>query len=93
MRHGMELDTTIKQRNSQEWRTINRARCGEFESVGDGDNIKKVCQLMLDAGHTGIIDIYRNETPVFLGVTIERWASGKALRGEQPEHLKKGSDQ
>ena len=89
MTYRMELDSVPKRRNSSEWRNVNRARCGEFESVSDGDNIKKVCQLMLEAGRTGVIDIYRNGTPVFLGVTIERWASGKALRGEQPEHLRK----
>jgi hypothetical protein len=87
--HRMELDSVPKRRNSNEWRNVNRARCGEFESVGDWDNIARLCRMMLEAGHTGVIDIYRNETPVFLGVTIERWASGKALRGEQPEHLRK----
>ena len=89
MSYRMELDSVRKNRNAHAWRNINRARCGEFESVGDGDNIKAVCRMMLEAGHTGVIDIYRNGTPVFLGVTIERWASGKALRGEQPEHLRK----
>jgi hypothetical protein len=89
MSYRMELDSVRKNRNPHAWRNINRARCGEFESVGDGDNIKAVCRMMLEAGHTGVIDIYRNGTPVFLGVTIERWASGKALRGEQPEHLRK----
>jgi hypothetical protein len=89
MTYRMELDSVPKWRNSSEWRNINRARCGEFESVGDADNIVKICRMMLRAGHTGVIDIYRNETPVFLGVTIERWASGSALRGEQPEHLRK----
>jgi hypothetical protein len=45
--------------------------------------------MLLEAGYSGRIDIYRNETPVFLGGTIDGWATGKVMRGEQPEQLRR----
>ncbi len=89
MTYRMELDSVPKHRGSQEWRGINRARCEGLESVSDGDNIGRLCRMLLEAGYSGRIDIYRNETPVFLGGTIDEWATGKVMRGEQPEQLRR----
>lgn len=87
--HRIELDSVKRHRNAQEWRMVPRARCGDLESVGDGQNIKIVAQLMLAAGMVGPVTVYRGKTPVFLSGTVEEWASGKFGKGEQPAHLRK----
>ena len=89
MAHRIELDSVRKNRNTAEWRNVNRARWQHIESVSDGDNITKVAQAMLAEGVTGRVEVYRGKTPVFLTGTVEEWASGRFGRGEQPEHLKK----
>ena len=83
------LDSVRKYRNASEWRPVNRATCGEFSSTGDGDNLKIIAIQMLEAGVTGEVDVYRDKTPVFLRVPLEKFATGSVHRGEQPEHLKK----
>ena len=89
MKEIIFLDSVPKYRNAQEWRPVNRASCGEFVSVGDGDNLKIVARLMVEAGVTGEVDVYRDKTPVFLSVPLEDMAKGSMGRGPQPEHLKK----
>ena len=83
------LDSVPKYRNAQEYRPVNRASCGEFVSVGDGDNLKIVARLMVEAGVTGYVDVYRGKTPVFLSVPLEDMAKGSVGRGPQPEQLRK----
>jgi len=83
------LDSVIKHRNEKEYRPINRARWKDLESVGDGDNLKAIARLMLEAGVVGYVDVYRGKTPVFLSVPLEGMARGSVGRGSQPEHLKK----
>lgn len=85
----IELDTILRHRNKNEFRPVNRASCMGLESSGDGDNLKKIAQLLLEAGVTGGADVYRGKTPVFLSVSLERLASASIGRGEQPEYLKK----
>ena len=89
MNMRIHLDSVRKWRNEKEWRPVNRATCWPWESVGDGDNLKIVARLMVEAGVTGEVDVYRDKTPVFLGVPLEDMAKGSMGRGPQPEHLKK----
>lgn len=83
------LDSVVKHRNEKEWRTVNRATCWPWESVGDGDNLKNIARLMVEAGVTGYVDVYRGKTPVFLSVPLEGMAKGSVGRGPQPEQLRK----
>ena len=83
------LDSVVKYRNEKEHRPVNRARWKDLESVGDGDNLKSIALLMLEAGVVGYVDVYRGKTPVFLSVPLEAMSKGSAGRGQQPEHLKK----
>lgn len=89
MAHRIELDSVRKNRNSSEWRNVNRARWRHLESVGDADNIRIIARLMLAEGVTGPAVVYRVKTPVFLSATVESLASGSYGKGEQPEHLRK----
>jgi hypothetical protein len=87
----IELDSVRKDRNGSEWRMVGRARSEGFESVGDGHNIKAVCAQLRDAGFDGDCEVWRGDTPVFSAMPISAWADGKALTGEQPEHLRRQS--
>ena len=83
------LDSVPKYRNANEWRPVNRATCWPLESIGDGDNLKSIARLLLDAGVEGRADVYRGKTPVFLSVSLEDLAKARVGNGSQPEHLKK----
>ena len=85
----IELDTILHYRNKSEFRPVNRASCMGLESSGDGDNLKKIAQLLLEAGVTGEVDVYRGKTPVFLSVPLKRLASASLGKKEQPDHLKR----
>lgn len=85
----IELDTVRKNRSATEYRYINRATCGDAVSQGDGDNIRSCCQIMADSGASGLVEVWRGQTLVFAAIPLDVWASGKALSGEQPEHLRK----
>ena len=89
MNETIYLDSVIKWRNTQEYRPVSRASWRHLESVGDGDNLKIVARLMVEEGVTGYVDVYRDKTPVFLGVPIEDMVKGSIGRGPQPEHLRK----
>ena len=89
MKEIVYLDSVIKWRNAQEYRPVNRASWKHLESVGDGDNLKFIARLMLEEGVTGEVDVYRDETPVFLSVPLEDMAKGSIGRGPQPEQLRK----
>lgn len=88
----IELDSVRKERNASEWRMVGRARAEGFESVGDGQNIRLLCQKLRDAGFTGDCEVWRGTTPVFPAKPIALWADGKALSGSQPEHLRRLSE-
>ena len=85
----IELDTVRKYRNASEYRPVNRASCEGHEVVGDGEIIGALCRDLIESGHSGVVEVWRGETPVFRAIPLEIWASGKALRGEQPEHLRR----
>ena len=89
--HRIELDSVKKYRprSTQEYRMVNRARWGDLESVGDGQNIVKLAGMMLAKGVTGPVEVYRGKTPVFHSGTVEQWATGRFGRGEQPEQLRR----
>lgn len=89
MNMRIHLDSIPKYRNSQEYRPVNRATCWPWESVGDGDNLKIIARLMLEAGVVGEVDVYRGETPVFLSLPLDKLAEGRVGKGEQPEQLRK----
>lgn len=86
----IELDSVRKAENQSEWRYVGRARCLGLESRGDGHNIKLLCRKLIEAGHSGKVEVWRGETPVFGPIGIEKWADGKALTGDQPEQFKRG---
>ena len=85
----IELDSVRKHRNANEWRTVGRASCQGHELIGDGAKIADLCRILLSEGHSGPVEVWRGQTPVFAAMDLETWASGKALRGEQPEQLRK----
>lgn len=89
MNPRIELDSIVVHRSKSEYRPVNRASCMGLESSGDGDNLKKIAQLMLEAGVGGEVDVYRDKTPVFLSVPLSDLANASLGRGEQPEQLKK----
>jgi hypothetical protein len=88
----IELDSVRKYRNAQEWRNVNRASALGMEEVGDHDVIKVLCRRITEAGHTGDVEVWRGELPCFKAAPLAVWASGKALKGEQPEHLRRAAE-
>ena len=90
MTHRIELDSVRKSRRKSpsEYRYINRARCGDIVSQGDGDNIRNCLVKMATLGMTGEVEVWRGQTPVFAAKTIEKWLERK----KQPEHLRRRSD-
>jgi hypothetical protein len=91
MTETIYLDSVMKWRNEKEYRPVGRARWKDLESVGDGDNLKNIALLMVEAGVVGYVDVYRGKTPVFLGVPLEDMAKGSIGRSPQPEQLRKKS--
>jgi hypothetical protein len=89
MIHRIELDTIRKYRNASEWRSINRARCGQYEATGDGKVIEQICRDMEKNGETGAVEVWRGATLCFPSALLQIWASGKAGKQEQPEQLRK----
>jgi hypothetical protein len=87
----MELDSIKKYRNTKEWRTIPRASCCGHERIGDGPVIPPLCQDLIDAGFAPSmqVEVYRSGTLCFAAKSLDLWASGKAMLGDQPEHLKR----
>lgn len=86
----IELDTVRKYRTKQEYRQINRATCGELSVEGDGWNIHKLCQLLAENNpRNTVVEVYRGGTLCFTPEALEKWASGKFGKGDQPEHLRK----
>ena len=86
------MDSVRKYRNKSEYRLQNRAVCMGKEYVSDGETIKPLLASILadNPSLTGSdVYIYRGATLVFNPMPIDEWASGRALRGEQPEHLKR----
>lgn len=87
--YKIELDSVVVWSNKHEFRKVNRAKFGDLDSVGDGQNICKVATLMVEAGYTGPCEVYRGEMLVFPTANVEDWASGKVSKTkEQPEWLK-----
>lgn len=88
--HKIELDSVVVWSNKYEFRRVNRAKFGDLDSVGDGENIRKIATMMQEAGYTGPCEVYRGDMLVFSKANVEDWASGRALKTkEQPEWLKK----
>lgn len=87
----IELDSVRKQgKSASEWRMVNRARCGNYESIGDGLNIKAVCLKMYEDGADPAtqVGVYRDGTLCFTYATLESWA-GMGPKQPQPAHLKR----
>lgn len=89
MTETIYLDTVMKYRSAKEYRPIGRAKWEGLESTGDGDNLKIIARLMLEAGVVGRVDVYRGKTPVFLGVSLEDLAQARVGNKPQPEQLRK----
>jgi hypothetical protein len=87
--HRIELDTEKRFRGKSEWRNVNRAAFGGIVEAGDHSVIVAVARRAVSDGITGPVEVWRGDTLCFPAIPLERWASGKALRGEQPEHLRK----
>ena len=86
----IELDSVRKYRSKTEYRTVNRASCGGVTVTSDGDNIQKLCAILIENNHQNtVVEVYRAGTLCFLPETLGKWASGKFVMGEQPEHLKR----
>lgn len=85
------LDSVVHWDNKSEYRKMNRAKCGEFESVGDNNNINILARTLLDNGYDPEDEVYvlRGNTLCFIPDTLLRWAEGRQGNGTQPEHLKK----
>ena len=88
----IELDSVRRYKNKSEWRNVNRATCGDIVSVGDGDNIRKVCKELVISGYSGPVEVWRGSTPVFGAIPAKTWSEGRALSGEVPASLRKGKD-
>lgn len=80
-----------KVRNRQEWRPIPTATAEGIKISSDGPLIPKVAKALIDKGHPpeAMCEVWRGDTICFHAMTIGKWASGKALNGPQPEHLKR----
>ena len=86
----IELDAVRKDVNASEWRWMNRASSCGLEEVGDHNIIVKLCRRLVEGGHTGDVEVFRDETPCFSPMSVELWAEG-GKRGKQPEGLRKFS--
>jgi hypothetical protein len=85
----IELGTRRKYRGKSEWRNIQTATYGGMEEAGDHSIIVSLCKRMAAEGLDGDVEVWRDGELIFAPHPLSRWASGKALRGEQPEHLRK----
>jgi hypothetical protein len=85
------LGSRKKWRNSQEWRPLETATCGDFYAEGDGPLIGKLCAEMQAAGFDGLVEVKRGETPVFAACHVSKWVGRAPWVGEQPRHLSKGA--
>jgi hypothetical protein len=85
----IELDSVRKHRNANEYRPINRARCMGIEEAGDHSVIVSLAKRLVAEGHSGPVEVWRNGTLCFAAKDVAEWASGKALTGEQPAHLRR----
>lgn len=85
------LDSVNKAISPTECRRVSRAKCGEFESVGDESNINRVAKLLLEHGYDpgDEVHILRGNTLCFNPDTLVRWAEGRQGRKTQPQQLKK----
>lgn len=86
----IELGAERRERGKSEWRNVNAARFGEMVEAGDHSVIVALARRMVADGITGPVQVWRGEALCFDAVPVEKWASGKALRGEQPEQLRRG---
>jgi hypothetical protein len=86
------FDSVRKNSNAQEHRMVNRASCSynevHYESVGDGDNLKKLLGLVpWDKCHfNDIVKVMRVNTSVFEEVTLKSWLFPS---NRQPKQLRK----
>jgi hypothetical protein len=85
----IELDSVRRYRGKKEYRPVNRARCMGIEEIGDHQIIVSICRKLLAAGFSGDVEVWRGDVPCFSARNASEWASGKALTGEQPEHLRR----
>ena len=88
----IELNSVKKSRNASEWRMVNRASAAGLEDVGDHDVIAGLCRKLAAEGHAGDVEVWRAGTKCFNAIALEEWATGKALKGEQPEHLRRKAE-
>jgi len=92
----IQLSSTRKNSNGQEYRMVPTATCGSYSVMCDSNPIGKLCKILISSanypGNTGV-KVMRGTTPVFDTQTLLKWASGKGLSTrEQPEHLRRYRD-
>lgn len=91
----IELDTVRVYRNQSEWRDVTRARCGDMEEVGDHMIIASLCRKIAreQGGIHRAVRVSRGGRPVFKEMPLELWVKSKPLSGDQPEQLRKKSNE
>ena len=85
----IELDSVRRDRGKGAYRMVNRASCMGIEEIGDHQIIVAICAKLLASGYSGDVEVWRGDVACFSARNASEWASGSALRGEQPEHLRR----
>jgi len=82
-----------KWRNSQEWRPLPTLAAEGITLEGDGELMRPLAKALMSAGKPPdyMLSMYRGDMCCLKPDTLEKWASGKAHKGKQPEHLKRGA--
>ena len=83
------LDSFRKYRNANEYRTINRASCGDMSVSGDGHNIQKLCAILAENNPpSSMVEVWQGGTLCFAAAPLVKWASGSLGKEPQPDHLR-----
>lgn len=71
------LDSVRQCRNTSEYRTVNRATCGDIVSVGDGNNIVKVLTEAHAQGtpDQAVVHVRRGDTLCFKPTPLKSWVN------------------
>ena len=78
----VQLDAVRKYRNAQEYRTVNRARIGDIEEIGDGRVVLKALKRVSENGarSDALVEVLRGDTTCFKLRTLKSWTTP----GENP---------
>ena len=90
----INLSAEKKWRNKHEWRSVPTAAAEGIKVASDGPLIPKIASALIEAGHSPneMCEVWRGDTICFRSISLGKWASGKALSGKQPEHLKRSKN-